>query len=125
MDKTCITQVEEYDDRFEFVGEIKGFPLLGRNIVHKRKVIKYRDKPLWRIIDQTNYKGKDPIILHWNINPNFKHLIDIKAKDSFGNNLKFEKEQGWYSELYGVKENFDQFICNLNGNNCETIIQIR
>jgi len=122
--KHAKAQVEEYDDRFEFVGEIKGFPLLGRHLVHKRKVIKYRDKPLWRIIDQTNYYGEEPIRLHWNVNPNFKHLIDIMAKDSFGNHLKFEKEQGWYSELYGVKENFDQLVCNLNGNYCETIIQI-
>ena len=119
-------QVSEFDDRFEFVGEIKAFPKIGKNIIHSRKLIKYKNKSIWKVIDTIlNYMGNEPIILHWNVKPEFMNNIEIVSRDRHGNTVNYEKQAGWYSEHYGIKINFEQLVGRVNGNYCETIIRIK
>ncbi len=119
------SEIEEYDDKFVFKGEIKGFSLLGKNIIHERTVIKYKNRAIWEIIDRTNYNGKLPIKLYWNVNPKFINRVKIVNKDNKGNILRLEKRKGWFSELYGMKEEFTQQFCVFDGSFCKTIIEIK
>ncbi len=123
--KFAEANVTEYNDRFEFIGKIKGFPMLGNKIIHERTVIKFKNKPYWKVKDKTNYKGNLPVQLYWNINPVIKNKILISAKDKVGNILNFEIKKGYYSELYGKKDIFNQLVCTFDGKYCETIIEIR
>ncbi len=123
--KYANADITEYDDRFVFSGKIKGFPLLGNNVLHERTVIKYKNKPLWKVIDKTSYKGKLPVQLHWNINPDIKDKVIILAKEKSGKMLNLKTFAGWYSKLYGKKEKFNQLLCTFDGAYCETIIEIK
>jgi hypothetical protein len=119
--KAC---VNEYDDRFEFEGEIEGFPKSGKGIIHSRKVIKYKNEAKWKVFDRTNYSGNDSIALHWNVNPSFKNQVDISSIDSNGNKIEYSDSEAWNSIMYGTKESFKQKICILPDGFSETTIRI-
>ncbi len=123
--KNTKSKVNEFDDRFEFEGEIEGFPLNSRKIKHSRKVIKFKEKTIWKVIDQTNYSGKEKVFIHWNINSLIEKNVSMIAIDNYGNNLKQITSNGWNSEMYGVKERFTQKIYNIPQGYCETTIEIR
>jgi len=123
--KYAKAKVNEFEDRFEFYGKINGFPLLGNNINHIRTVIKYKNELMWEVIDKTNYKGDLPVKLHWNINPDALKDVIISHTDIEGNDLSVDYCNAWYSELYGVKKEFNQLTCVFDGSYCKTIIKIK
>ncbi len=132
--------ISETENTYKFEGKIKAFPKLGSNIVHHRKVIKYKGIPKWKVVDIIeNYSGELPIVQHWNIADKvfFTHLIGVNKKSSdnltiqiqaFGKDgkaLKKEYQKGWYSEKYGVKKEFDQLIFQTYERFIETNIEIK
>lgn len=122
--KRVKTTIHESSDSFIFNGEIHGFPLLGKDIYHRRTVVKQKTIPIWKIIDETNYKGEEKIFLHWNINPEISDKILIQSTNRKGDVLSFLEKEGWYSECYAVKENYKQKVYEIFGGYCETTIEI-
>lgn len=122
--KYAKAEVNEFDDRFEFIGKVKGFSTIEKNIFHKRKIVKHKEIPRWEIVDETNYKGAEKILLHWNISPKINNSLSISAKGLKNEVLGFEESPGWNSELYGKKEEFTQLICSLPDGYAKTIIEI-
>jgi len=86
----------------------------------------------------SGYDGELPVVQHWNLNKVFsspisdrgKHKKDnifeihIQAFDKNGQTLKKEVQKGWYSEKYGIKEDFNQLIFKTNKRFIETNIEI-
>ncbi len=132
-------KINETNATYEFEGKIKVFPELSLNIIHHRKVIKYKSLPKWQIIDiVSGYDGDLPIVQHWNLADGQSSLrlplgsglsedelsIQIQSYDKDGQVLKKEYQKGWYSEKYGIKENFNQLIFKTDKRFIETNIEI-
>ena len=123
--KHAKANVLEYNDRFEFDGELIAFPLAGKKIKHRRKIIKEKGKSEWVVIDEINYKGKEKVYLNWNVNQEFLDNVEITATDIHGNCLEMYNKIGWNSEKYGMKEEYKRVICEITDNYCKTIIKIK
>lgn len=122
--KAVNRRTKETELTLEFEGEISCFRELGKNIIHKRKVIVYKNQLRWSIIDHINYSGKFPKVLHWNIHPSFSNIVDFKCMDSHGNSIPEKDKKGWYSEVYGVREDVLQKTFTTWSNKIETSIEI-
>lgn len=114
--------IVETNSTYEFEGKIRSSPQLGKNIFHHRRVIKYKEMSKWKVIDKViGYDGDLPIIQHWNLADD-KFLI--QSFDKEGKALEKEYKKGWYSEKYGMKEEFNQLIYKTNGRFIETNFEI-
>ena len=122
--KYARAKVNETQDTYEFEGEIIGFREIGKNIKHTRKIIKYKNKNKWKIIDTTNYRGRESVLLHWNLNPEVKKILKLVSFDKDGEVLKSESKVGWYSELYGIKNKVEQLIVIVPDGYAKTVIEL-
>ena len=94
----------EFDDRFEINLSFQGFKNLGKSIVHKRKVIKYKNKLIWTIIDSfenTNFLNKQ---IYWHTDYKLLENIDISISDLNKNKLSKQIKCGMHSSNYGEYE---------------------
>jgi hypothetical protein len=94
----------EFDDRFEINLRFQGFKNLGKSIVHKRKVIKYKNKLIWTIIDSfenTNFLNKQ---IYWHTDYKLLENIDISISDLNKNKLSKQIKCGMHSSNYGEYE---------------------
>lgn len=94
----------EFDDRFEINSSFQGFKELGKSIVHNRKVIKYKNKLFWIIIDSfenTNSLNKQ---IYWHTDNKLLKNIDISITDLNMNKLSKQIKCGKYSTYYGEYE---------------------
>ena len=127
--------IMETNETFEFQSKIRAFRQLNSEVIHFRKVVKFKGMNKWKIIDSIDYKGDLFVIQHWNIKNNdffekkgesqeinFKVLVDSYDKD--GKALRGEYVKGWNSDVYGVKNEFDQLIFKTKQNYIETDIEI-
>jgi hypothetical protein len=125
-------RMKDSQSAYEFEGKIKAFREVGKNIVHHRKVIKYKGLSKWTVIDKiSGYTGKEPIIQHWNISDLVEgdeadqFRISVRAFDKQGNALKKQYVTGWNSEKYGILKEFEQLIFKTEGDFIETHIEIK
>ena len=106
--------VIEKENYFELIGEVNVFGQLRRNIVHRRKIRKYKDTYKWNVKDELlnfdNLFFTSKQLWH----PN--DLDKLKINNSNDDNSK-QIINGWYSPCYGIKEkveyltfSFDQSI---------------
>ena len=80
------------------------FRQTGRNIVHRREVFKMKDIPDWEVVDNvTGLKGEKLEIL-WHPSPYCMAHFEIVVEEVDGKRLLPRTEMGWYSSLYGTKE---------------------
>lgn len=107
----------ENDISFIFEGAIRCFTYLGKNIVHRRKVVKLKEKPEWAVCDIIENK------------PN--NLVMRQLWHSAGDSLVLESDgisgqtkESWQSLYYGVKEKTDQNEFTTGDNKIETKITI-
>ena len=99
------TDWKETDDLLEFAGSIRAFGQLGRNIVHRRRVRKYKNRPIWKIEDEVIHRTGLPLWQVWNISEDFESLgFRIRATDENGSELEPVRRKAWYSGRYGEKE---------------------
>jgi hypothetical protein len=122
--KVLYVQTNETESTYEFEGQISAFPEVGDKIWHKRKVIKYKGIPKWKIVDSTNYSGVLSIEQRWNIIPEYLKEISITSFTKNREKIQSKTEPGWYSELYGQKIAFQQNIFSVQGDFLETIIEL-
>ena len=112
-------------DTFVFAGAISAFKNAGKGIVHKRTVVKSRQRPEWTITDEVtgapNGTTKTQI---WHQYPaNVRKLI-FTAVDDQGNDITLQKTDGWYSGLYGHKEKSEECYFCTTGNVITTVIKV-
>lgn len=109
--------VEENADRFIFVGSIKCFTYIKKNIVHKRQVIKWKKQSLWEIKDEIQHKPNN-LSIHqlWHTMSS-----DLRFFSKSGNVLE---RVGYYSPYYGYKQECKQIDIQTENNKLVTQIQL-
>jgi len=115
----------ENEDAYIFEGSISGFKKIGKDIIHKRKVVKSKNKPIWIIEDWVLGENVNYINSHWNILPEISSKIDITTYCAERELLIPNRSLAWYSELYGKKQEFEQLVYKSENNYLKTIIEVK
>ncbi|MEM8527761.1 MAG: alginate lyase family protein [Bacteroidota bacterium] len=118
-------KVREAESEFIFEGKIKIFQHLGQEIYHNRKVIQPKEEASWEIEDTVEHQTDLPIRQYWNTSDGFHNYFKISAKDEEGNELKVGKQKGYYSGLYGQKEETEVIVFSSKGKKISTKIQLK
>lgn len=114
----------EEADHWKLAGEIMAFRQLGRNIVHRREVLKTKDKPYWEIHDRlSGLKKNDSLELLWHPSLYCMEHFSILVEDEAGNLVEPTIEMGWYSSLYGTKEEAPFLVFKSQSSKLKTVIQ--
>lgn len=96
--------LNEYQNKFVFNGEIKGFKHLGPGISHQRIITKSKGLSEWLIEDIIVGVENKTSFQYWHFSNEVIKKLSITSVDI--NNKKLEPliEEKWYSSYYGVKE---------------------
>jgi hypothetical protein len=115
-------KLSELRDRFIFEGEIRAFLNIDKNIVHRRKVEKFKNCLRWEVTDKVTHKTTLPLHQYWHPNDTFWDEFAIDAIDENGVYIQPQVSMGYYSGLYGKKEEAKQ-ICFVSNTSsiCTTI----
>lgn len=98
------TLTDEHD-AFRFTGTIQSFGQLASGITHKRSVVKRKGDTVWQIHDViSNAPGDAKITQLWHLPIEERQNLDVLATDATGKKISSVKGSGWYSSLYGTKE---------------------
>jgi hypothetical protein len=116
-------QIIESDYAFYFKGSIKAFTYLDKNFLHTRIIKKNKGNLIWEIIDEVETRLDKPIQQYWHPDENFHHNFLLESKDDLGNRLKINREEGYYSSLYGKKELSHQLYFETNRRKLSTVIK--
>ena len=122
--KKANATLETLNDSYKFTGEIEAFKEIGKNIKHKRVVIKKKSINNWVVIDTVSNKSNQIMYQYWHINPKYKDLVKITSVDEKGNVLKPVIEEKWFSGYYGVKEKSIRLTFATSGKEFRTTISI-
>lgn len=115
----------EETDHWKITGEVMAFRQLGRNVVHRREVLKTKDKPYWEIHDRiTGLKG-ERVELLWHPSAFCLEHFSITVTDLDENPVEPTTEMGWYSSLYGTKEEAPFLVFATHSARLKTIIQLK
>jgi Heparinase II/III-like protein/Heparinase II/III N-terminus len=120
--KALTTKLFEFENEFVFEGTIAAFLNIDKHIKHTRKIRKHKDKAIWEIEDSITHDSDLPIHQVWNITKNFETQFDIITLNT-ESNISKNKEKGYYSGLYGVKEDSEAIILSTHGKTIKTIIK--
>jgi len=117
-------KVEE--NKIIFEGWFTGFRQLGDNIVHKRKITKSISFSRW-VIEDWIEKAPEHISMSqiWHPAADFFEEFDIKANLKNGEEIKFIKTEGWYSNSYGEKKSAQRIVFRTNERYIKTEIGIK
>lgn len=114
--------ISETETEFVFNGSVGCFTYLGKDIVHRRKIIKTKGAPMWMIADEITGKPDEMItrqLWHSSENEKPKHNLQFSSS-STGTEIK----DGWRSLYYGVKEKTVQTEFRTKDNKIETTIRV-
>ncbi|MEM9990702.1 MAG: hypothetical protein AAF738_03000, partial [Bacteroidota bacterium] len=92
---------------------------------HTRQLTKYKDIPIWEIVDQVEHSTALPMQQVWNISDDFESLFQITAIDEEGNKIPLMRTKGYYSDLYGKKQQSTALIFSSTGKQIATKIQLK
>ncbi len=88
-----------------FEGKIEAFGQVGKNIIHRRRVTKYKGEYRWLVEDWLENAPEElPMHQIWHPSDAFFRKFLISAVDQNNHQIVVEETEGWYSELYGRKE---------------------
>jgi hypothetical protein len=118
------TEFKEFDTQFEFTGSISAFRYLGKEIKHRRKVIKIKGFPRWIIEDEILGTNRYNMNQLWHFDPDLLKSVKIQAKDLNGTFLESKTMEGWYSSYYGKKEASDYYMFSTAERKITTEIEI-
>jgi hypothetical protein len=119
------SELVDTNDEFIFNGIISAFRQLGRKIVHKRQVIKKKGEPIWIITDELIHDTNLPINQYWHPSKLFFEKFEINATTNGGSTILPVIENGYYSGLYGKKENNTQIVFSTNEHKIITTIKAK
>lgn len=110
-------RLSETENHYIFRGEVNCFSYLEKEIVHRRKIIKTKGKPEWKVEDEILHKPDGVTIRQlW-------HHADDRVK-FFSPFTDLVLKEGWHSIYYGVKEKTKQTEFRTDKDNIETTIYI-
>ena len=112
-------------DTFKFEGTINAFKQLGKNIQHRRKIIKKENQDHWKVTDTILNKGNKIIYQYWHLHPSYAKAIEIITKDKEGNRIEPLIEEKWFSGYYGIKESAIRLTFASEKNVFNTTIRIK
>ena len=93
----------EMEDKYIIEAKAKMFNQLGKDIIHKRKVVKLKGQTKWIIEDEILNKPKELLMKQlWHPNPDFQNKIKIYSKDN-SKDLSAQTEKGYWSAFYSTK----------------------
>lgn len=109
--------IDEDENDFTFVGCIKAYTYIHKDIIHKRKIIKKKGCPVWEIEDTIEHKPDNLLCRQlW-------HTKSTNLYISSEGSIRKEKKE-WYSSYYGEKQVCNQIEMDTVGNKLKTIIQL-
>lgn len=111
----------ETNDYYEFTGTIRAFGHVGKNIVHKRSVRKYKGYHRWEVTDELIHQTGLAMNQIWNLSKNNVNVC-LDSFDENGGSIPAKKLKGWYSESYGIKEESRRLIFTTSGHCIRTLI---
>ena len=102
--RALFLKVKETEEGWKLHGKIKAYRHLSKKITHERTVTKSKNLPLWTIEDRlTGTAGRKTELL-WHPSALCLEQFDISVTDSTGKTVEPKTEIGWFSGLYGMKE---------------------
>ncbi len=114
----------EEENGWTLSGEIEAFRQIRKGIRHKRTVHKVRGKAIWTITDEiTGLKGEDVQVI-WHPSPEFGKKFTMTVRDVDGTVISPDVQSGWYSGLYGTKEEAAYWIFTSQSTKITTQISI-
>ena len=103
--------IDSHTNRSIFKGSVRVFSHVGKDIFHHRSVRKTKNELHWVIEDRLeNAPDHLPISQIWHPSPTFFEQFTIRAFAENGQELAFAKTEGWYSSLYGQKEQTQRLL---------------
>jgi hypothetical protein len=116
--------IKEEVDRIHIKGAIQAFKQLGNGIIHFREVIINKSGTTWKIKDSIENKPKGlNMIQIWHPNPAESKRIDITAY-SGSSRLERNSSKGWYSSVYGVQSETEDWFFETNESSIVTKIKL-
>ena len=114
--KYAKANLTEFQNKFVFRGEIKGFKHLDSNILHQRVVTKSKGLNEWIVKDIISGVENKTSFQYWHFSNEMIDKLSITSLDR--NNKKLEPilEEKWYSSYYGVKEESTRLSFESNTN---------
>ena len=118
-------EMKEDTARFIFEGEVSAFTYIDKGIVHKRTVVKQKWLPVWEIRDEiVNAPAGMKMRQLWHVLSSTGNKVRITAKNTSGGDVKPQKQEGWYSSLYGQKQKEIQYCLTTEDNIIDTMIKV-
>lgn len=116
-------EIKEEDHSFHFSGEINAFSYLKKDIRHRRTVIKTKGKSCWEVCDEVINNPGLFVNQIWHPHSLFFEKFTIHSKDEKGEILLPKYEKGFYSGMYGKKDESLQLIFTGKGSKIITTIK--
>lgn len=118
---TCL-QTKENNEAWFLEGEIQAFGHIHPGIRHQRKIKKWKNKPNWEIEDKIFGIDNQLFELLWHPNPEIKNQLSLQVFSQSGSEIRPTEKMGWYSGLYGIKEEAPFWVFSQNQSYFKTII---
>jgi Heparinase II/III-like protein/Heparinase II/III N-terminus len=112
-------------EKYIFSGTTHVYRFVANNIFHKRTVIKYKNMPIWEIVDSVEGKPEQ-MTMHqlWHLPLKNKPKVIILATNKKDEELPIDKRKGWASSGYGSREETEEWAVSTIGNVIKTVISI-
>ncbi|MCF0072438.1 heparinase II/III family protein [Dyadobacter sp. CY261] len=111
-------------DELWIEAEFEGFRHVGKGIVHRRRVVKKKNRLHWLVEDDVLNAPKGMRIRQlWHPDEKFREDFRISSTDENGNDLSMIIEKGWYSENYGLKTECNVLVFENYGCCIRTLIE--
>nr|WP_295934961.1 alginate lyase family protein [uncultured Dyadobacter sp.] len=111
--------------QFEIEAEFEGFRHLGKNIIHRRKVVQKQGQLHWTVEDHMLYAPAGmPMKQHWHPDADFFQTYEIRAFDEGSKEISMQVTEGWYSETYGEKSACNAIFFETMGRYIRTEISV-
>jgi Heparinase II/III-like protein len=122
----CISaELKDEEMVFVFSGAVSAFRYIRRGIVHKRTVVKHKGQPMWEVKDEIINAPEGMITRQmWHYKTESRNRIVIEAMNATGEELTPQVKEGWYSSLYGQKEQTEECYFFELDRKIETVIEI-
>ena len=102
--------LKEDEGEYTFIGSVNMFRYITPHIVHRRVVVKQKNKPIWQVKDEMIMAPAGMEMRQmWHTPLNISNKVSIVAGTEKGERIEGEKRDGWYSSLYGYKEKTEEW----------------
>jgi len=102
--------LKEMAKEFRFEGTIRAYTYMNKNIIHKRVIKKIKFHNQWKVEDWIEGLPANSVINQlWHFDPSYPRPVNLKSS-SESSILPSKTVEGWYSEMYGFKQNSTTYI---------------